>query len=361
MKKKIIYTNNGIAFPLKHLLSILKVIRKYHGHIVPRSALRALEVPDCYSNLAATILGMTIAEDGELHTQFFGNEEVICYLIMYKKGSNLLAIKRLHNLCGAIIYRSWQAHKHLLPQESVEENYDIYVNESTCVLFETVEYVFGLIQKGRYRAKAGYKQPTPFSYFLILRLQEVPRKILGDNQIIQIGYGTMKRVFEVMAYMHAYVLDNCGTLPTDEEIAEALHIKRLSTVKTYLDIINRTFVSGDETINSSHFGSQNETGGSIFDIVEDISARFDTGDQLDRIAINEVVRRLGKVQTTIVVMRYGMMGYKVHTDDEIRRVLQIKKKTYNRLLTEAMKALENKLEDFGRDRVRKSARTSTRL
>ena len=221
--------------------------------------------------------------------------------------------------------------------------------ECTCVLYETVDYFYNRIQEGKYKAIKGHSQPAPFSYFLKLRLQEVPRRLAKENQSISLPEGIARIVHRIQNFIENYEKENSGNSPNADLIAKTFGIE-YEKAKEYLEIVNRTVISGDEPMKASQSAEYRETGESVFEIAEDIRARFDSGDQFDQLVVDYAVQRLGTVRSIIIAMKYGMLGFKVHTDKEIVRTLKIPKKTFDRLLSETLKELEGKLEDFRHDK-----------
>ena len=76
-------------------------------------------------------------------------------------------------------------------------------------------------------------------------------------------------------------------------------------------------------------------------------ARFDTGDRFDRMVVRDAVRRLGSVKCSIIFLKYGIQCH-AHTDAEVRGIMKLSKKEYNRLLERALEELKENLSDYSR-------------
>ncbi|MCR4655828.1 MAG: hypothetical protein K5770_06320 [Lachnospiraceae bacterium] len=347
MKKKDYEALCGRAYTESDIEKVFIVIGKYHnGKIRARTIeILGIDMPTALRMVEKN--GIKIYQEKKLSTEKFANNEVMELIELVVKDQNELARYRLFDLFGAVFYKAFRKQGNLEPGETKNDKYWNYMAECMLVLDRCIYYYWRLYETGALKVKEGYDKPVDFSYILKLKLKEVPRTISKESNIIDFHQAIAKKIKELRRFLSLYKQENGGKEPSLQEIADALHLRRLSTAKKYLDDLHKTVISGDDTVrayNSSYNDNGSET--TVFDIIEDITnIALDSDENLDRIHIREMIKRLGKVKAAIVILKYGF-NCDAHTDDEVAAILKLRKERYDRLLDSALDQLKIDLRDI---------------
>ena len=347
MKKKDYEALCGRAYTESDIEKVFIVIGKYHNGKIRARTIEILGIDMPTALRMAEKNGIKIYQEKKLSTEKFANNEVMELIELVVKDQNELARYRLFDLFGAVFYKAFRKQGNLEPGETKNDKYWNYMAECMVVLDRCIDYFWRLYEAGCIKAKDGYRKPIDFSYMLRKKLKAVPRTISRESNIINFTEAVDRKVNKLRSFIIEYKQENGGKEPTLQEIADALHVKKLSTAQRYLDDVNKIAISGDAAVrghNSSYTDSADET--TVFDIIEDITnIALDSDENLDRIHIREMIKRLGKVKAAIVILKYGF-NCDAHTDDEVAAILKLRKERYDRLLDSALDQLKIDLRDI---------------
>lgn len=346
MIKDYIVSKSGKSYPVIHIKKIFKEIGKYHGGEI---RVKTIEIIDLYVKDAEEIaksINLKIISEEHYVTETFDNSEVQIYLQLYHEENNKAAFWRLIDL----FIPSFKILSKAYVEHSVEDSEDAWINfRDECILnFDSViNYYFSKKESGRIVAKDGYKKPVDFSLFVRIRLLEVPRLLANEDNIFDFGAGRDRRKKQVKDFVEMYKTTHNGMSPTEQEIADALGIKKLETVRLYLKMINTKVVSGDEPQKCDQ--DENKVI-RLFEKVEDYKARFDEGTNFDNFVVRCAVRSLGSVRCAIICLKYGVLINTIPlSDKDTMEYLGIGPKTYKKLLNSAMRELESILADYNEE------------
>ena len=345
MRGKAIYGTDGKKYLVRDIEKVFKIIRKYHGVILDPLSIAAMNLTLHDALMIAERLGMKIRSDSVRKTQRFTDDEVQELLPLIMLEQNMIAKLRLTELCMPLFVKSWQRHKHIDSGESMDDRYNQYISVCYLILTDYIPEYWAKKQAGSYSAKPGYKKPVDFTFVLRIRLRDAARTIEDYKKPISLGEGRARRADEVRSFIKRYEAENGGAFPSVEEIGKACRIKKPQTVRYYLDYLNIKVISGNDEERSYYSTNEDDTAETVYDHIEDVMANFDSGERFDQMVIRETVRRLGRVKSTIVFLRYGIQC-DAHTDAETRELLGLSKKEYDKLLASALEELKDYFDGF---------------
>ena len=345
MIRQVVRGTDGKDYPIKHIEQVLKIMRKHDGLIIDPQTVEMMNLTISDVVPIADKLGMKIRAAPIRTTRLFCEAEIQDLLPLIMEGNNRIAWLRLAELCMPLFVRSWQDNKNLDYLESQNDRYWQYLSVCYIILDDYLRNYWKKKQEGGYTPKPGYTKPVAFTVVLRKRLLDAARIIRRYSNVISIGEGMQRRADEVKRFIRKYEEENDGAFPSIDEIGDACHIVKPKVVQSYLNYLNIRIISGNDIEKSYHSNNGSDTLEQVFSFVEDTTANFSSGERFDQFAIRETVRRLGKVRCCIIFLRFGIQC-DVHTDAEIRDMLGLSKKEYNKLLNSAMEELKENLSDY---------------